>query len=138
MSVTSDFLLKGYALALEQCGLLLRAAVLLYKDKSYSNAVALAAFAREELGRSQILLDLWRQRLGGSPVTTDDTEKTCEDHVDPNAAVDEIIARCGGDMRGAVEALLLVNEQLELELDRVHTAAAFGWRTERRAKCTLH
>jgi AbiV family abortive infection protein len=81
MSVTSDFLLKGYALALEQCGLLLRAAVLLYKSKSYSNAVVLAAFAREELGRSQILLDLWRQRLGGSPVTTDDIEKACEDHV---------------------------------------------------------
>jgi AbiV len=56
MSVTADFLLKGYALALEQCGLLLRDAVLLYKNRSYANAVVLAAFAREELGRSQIRL----------------------------------------------------------------------------------
>ena len=55
----------------------------------------------------------------------------------PDAAVDEIVARCGGDMCGAVEALLLVNEQLELKLDGVHTAAAFGWRTERREKCKL-
>ena len=56
MAVTADFLLKGYALALEQCGLLLRDAVLLYENKSYANAVVLAAFAREELGRSRILL----------------------------------------------------------------------------------
>jgi hypothetical protein len=49
--------------------------------------------------------------------------RTATHHVSdyPDAAVDEIVARCGGDMRGAVEALLLVNEQLELQLDRVHT-----------------
>jgi AbiV family abortive infection protein len=76
--VTADFLLKGYALALEQCGLLLHDAVLLYKNKSYANAVVLAAFARKELGRSQILLGLWRKRLGGSPVTIGDIENACE------------------------------------------------------------
>jgi AbiV family abortive infection protein len=81
VSVTPEYLLKGFALALEQCGLLLRDAVLLYKNKSYANAVVFAAFAREELGRSQILLNLWRKQLGGSPVTVDDIEKTCEDHV---------------------------------------------------------
>ena len=80
-SVTADYLLNGYALALEQCGLLLRDAILLYRNESYANAVVLAAFAREELGRSQILLGLWRRRLGGAPVTIDDVDNACEDHV---------------------------------------------------------
>ena len=31
-------------------------------------------------------------------------------------AIDEIVARCNGDIRGALKALLLVNEQLEVEL----------------------
>ena len=86
MTVTADFLLKGYALALEQCGLLLHDAVLLYKNKSYANAVVLGAFAREELGRSQILLGLWRKRLGGSPVTFGDIENACDDHVEKQTA----------------------------------------------------
>jgi AbiV family abortive infection protein len=81
MTVTAEFLLKGYAFALEQCGLLLRDAVLLYENKSYANAVVLAAFAREELGRSQILLGFWRRRLGGSPVTIDEIDKACDEHV---------------------------------------------------------
>lgn len=84
--VTTDFLLKGYALALEQCGLLLHDAVLLYKNKSYSNAVVLAAFAREELGRSQILLGLWRQRIGGALVTIGDIENACDNHVEKQKA----------------------------------------------------
>jgi AbiV family abortive infection protein len=86
VSVTADFLLKGYALALEQCGLQLRDAVLLYKNKSYASAVVLAAFAREELGRSQILLGLWRRRLGGSPVTIGDIENACDNHVEKQKA----------------------------------------------------
>jgi hypothetical protein len=36
-----------------------------------------------------------------------------------DAAIDEIVASCNGDMRGAVKALLLVNEQLESELNRL-------------------
>jgi AbiV family abortive infection protein len=66
--------------------LLLRDAVLLYKNKSYSNAVVLAAFAREELGRSQILLGLWRQRIGGALVTIGDIENTCDNHVEKQKA----------------------------------------------------
>jgi hypothetical protein len=56
----------------------------------------------------------------------------------PNFAIDEIVARCSDDMLGAVKALLLVNEHLEAELNRVYDAATFGLRTERRAKCPLH
>jgi hypothetical protein len=33
-----------------------------------------------------------------------------------NQAIDEVIATCDGDLRGAVMALLLVNERLETEL----------------------
>ena len=41
-------------------------------------------------------------------------------------AIDEIVARCNGDIRGALKALLLVNEQLEAELAQLHAAVADG------------
>ena len=42
----------------------------------------------------------------------------------PNEAViDEIVASCNGDLRGALKALLLVNEQLEAELRQLYAAA---------------
>ena len=40
------------------------------------------------------------------------------------AAIDQIVASCKGDIHGALKALLLVNEQLEAELAQVYTAAA--------------
>jgi hypothetical protein len=42
------------------------------------------------------------------------------------AVIDEIVARCNGDMRGALKALLLVNEQLEAELQQLQAAVAHG------------
>ncbi len=42
------------------------------------------------------------------------------------AAIDEIVASCNGDMRGALKALLLVNEQLEAELQQLHAVVAHG------------
>jgi hypothetical protein len=39
------------------------------------------------------------------------------------AAIDQIVATCNGDLRGALRALLLVNEQLEAELQKFYTAA---------------
>jgi len=33
--------------------------------------------------------------------------------------VDEIVAACRGDLRGAVRALMLINEQLEQKLQRL-------------------
>jgi hypothetical protein len=45
----------------------------------------------------------------------------------PNdAAIDEIVARCNGDIRGALRALLLVNEQLETELLELQALMAQG------------
>jgi len=38
------------------------------------------------------------------------------------AAIDRIVATCNGDMRGALKALLLVNEQLEAELAQFYAA----------------
>lgn len=37
------------------------------------------------------------------------------------AAVDEIVADCHGDLRGALRALMLANEQLERKLQRLGT-----------------
>jgi hypothetical protein len=39
--------------------------------------------------------------------------------IDTDEAIDEVIATCDGDLRGAVRALLLVNERLETELKSV-------------------
>lgn len=41
-----------------------------------------------------------------------------------DAAIDEIISTCNGDLRGALKALLLVNEQLETELQQLYAASA--------------
>ena len=35
-------------------------------------------------------------------------------------AIEKIIASCDGNMRGALEALMLVNEHLENELHRIY------------------
>jgi hypothetical protein len=54
------------------------------------------------------------------------------------AVIDELIATCDGDMREAIKALLLVNEQLETELQELYTAVEHGSPSERRVKCLLH
>jgi hypothetical protein len=38
-------------------------------------------------------------------------------------AIEKIIAACDGNMRGALEALLLVNEHLEAELHQLYRLA---------------
>jgi hypothetical protein len=47
------------------------------------------------------------------------------------ATIDDIVASCDGDVRGALKALLLVNEQLETELRQLYEAAAHGMTGER-------
>jgi replication-associated recombination protein RarA len=43
---------------------------------------------------------------------------------DPSdAAIDQIVASCNGDLRGALKALLMVNEHLEAELQQLYAAA---------------
>jgi hypothetical protein len=64
-SVTPQYLLEGAVYALEQCGLLLRDGTLLRRSRSYANAVALTAFAREELGRWKYYLNSGRKSSMG-------------------------------------------------------------------------
>jgi hypothetical protein len=39
-----------------------------------------------------------------------------------DAAIDDIVARCDSNIRGALKALLLVNEQLEAELQELYAS----------------
>jgi hypothetical protein len=48
------------------------------------------------------------------------------------AAIDEIVANCNGDLRGALKALLLVNEHLEAEIAELYAAAAHSVLAARR------
>src|SRR5258708_17629737 len=80
--MSPEDLLKGAAYALEQCGLLLRDANILYRNGSYASAVVLTAYAREELGRSRILFNRWRQAsASGETFTLPEIREACEDHV---------------------------------------------------------
>jgi AbiV family abortive infection protein len=85
-SITPEYLLEGAAYALEQCGLLLRDANVLYENGSYASAVALAAFAREELGRSKILRKLRTKVLSKGRLTIKDIQDACKDHEDKQRA----------------------------------------------------
>jgi hypothetical protein len=60
--------------------------------------------------------DLFEGTIGGFSMTTRPSE----------AAIDEIVASCNGDIRGALKALLLVNEHLEAELQQLYAAVALG------------
>jgi hypothetical protein len=56
----------------------------------------------------------------------------------PNdTAIDEIVASCNGDIRGALRALLLVNEQLEAELAQLYAVVSDG-RPFDRGSSALH
>jgi hypothetical protein len=48
------------------------------------------------------------------------------------ALIDRIVAMCDGDVRGALKALMLVNEHLELQLEQYHAASVGREKGERR------
>ena len=51
-----------------------------------------------------------------------------EDEADPlEAAADQAIAACGGDMRSAIRALILANEYLEHEVKELMIAVSKGY-----------
>jgi AbiV family abortive infection protein len=86
-NVSPQYLLEGAAYALEQCGLLLRDANTLYRAKAYASAVVMVAFAREELGKWKLLLELRKDVVGGKKqVAVDDIKKALDDHVVKQAA----------------------------------------------------
>jgi AbiV family abortive infection protein len=78
-AITPKFLLHGYAYALEQCGLLLRDANVLFRSRSYASTIVLTAFAVEELGRSTILLKLRRRALAREKITLRELRNCCSD-----------------------------------------------------------
>ena len=80
-SAPPQYLLEGAVYALEQCGRLLRDGTLLHRNGSYANAVALAAFAREELGRWKILLSLRSEVLDGKSLTLKEIKARYDDHL---------------------------------------------------------
>jgi AbiV family abortive infection protein len=81
-SVSLTYLREGAAYALEQSGLLLRDANVLYRNGSYASAMVLALFAQEELGRWKMLRDLRRKVLEGERrLTIEDIQEHCRDHV---------------------------------------------------------
>ena len=47
------------------------------------------------------------------------------------AAINRIVASCGGDIRGALKALLMVNEHLEAELAQLYAVVTYGGPFER-------
>jgi hypothetical protein len=53
------------------------------------------------------------------------------------AQIDKIVAMCDGDLRGALKALMLVNEHLEFQLEQFHAASVRKEKTERRTT-SLH
>jgi AbiV family abortive infection protein len=59
----------------------LRAANTLYRDGDYASAIVLAASAREEFGRSNILLDLRKRAIAGEVLTVAQVKDACDDHV---------------------------------------------------------
>lgn len=50
--------------------------------------------------------------------------KPCNDRYEN--ALDDVIAQCGGDTRGALMALLVANEYLEAQLNTLHAAIESG------------
>jgi AbiV family abortive infection protein len=85
-AVTPDYLLKGAVYSLEQCGMLLRDAYLLYRIGAYASGVVLAAYAREALGQWKILLALRKEVIGGKTVTVAEIKNRCSDHVQKQKA----------------------------------------------------
>src|SRR5947199_10607827 len=129
-SVTPQYLLEGAVYALEQCGLLLRDANLLYQNGSHASAVALAAFAREELGRWRILLELRKKVLGGDNVTIKEIQSRCGDHVrKQEAGVMSIVMRT--DTKPGSEEWKAARKEIE-KLDRQKKKRVPGGRHEQR------
>ena len=50
-----------------------------------------------------------------------------------DAAADQAIAACGGDVRGALKAMIVANEYLETELVKLQSAVSSGYARQVRA-----
>ncbi len=83
MQLSGTELLHGAVYALQQAGLLLRDALLLYEKRRYASAVALAVFSKEEMGRFEILLENVMQAMEkGMSISRKSVIKQCDDHAE--------------------------------------------------------
>jgi AbiV family abortive infection protein len=94
--LTDQLLLEGAWHALAQAGRLLNSAATLYVAGDASTALAIAMFAREELGRSMLLRECAREVRGGKILSTKDVTKRCDSHVAKQAASAFSIVLRGG------------------------------------------
>lgn len=80
--VSAQYLLEGAVYSLEQAGRLLQDAHILYKNQRYGSAIVMALFAREEIGRYQLIRQLRKKMVEtGGVVLADDIDRACDDHV---------------------------------------------------------
>jgi AbiV family abortive infection protein len=106
-AVTPDYLLKGAVYNLEQCGVLLRDAALLYRSGAYASGVVLAAFAREALGQWEILLALREEVIGGKTFTIPEIKNRCSNHVQKQKAGMLSITMRAADRDSGIGQLLM-------------------------------
>lgn len=82
MELTGPDLLCGAVYALEQAGYLLHDALFLFRKERYSSSVVLTVFSKEEMGRFEILLDIYYAvEEKGSKLSSLDVLKRCDDHL---------------------------------------------------------
>ena len=75
--IPSDSLLRGAFYAVEHAWKFLLDAVLLFQNQRFSNALVLATYCLEEVGRARIYL---RHRVDGDAVTARSLKDECKDH----------------------------------------------------------
>jgi hypothetical protein len=63
--------------------------------------------------------------MPANPQSSPDSENNKADRLE--AAADQAIAACGGDMRSAIRALILANEFLEYEVKELMIAVSAGF-----------
>jgi AbiV family abortive infection protein len=70
--MSSDVILFGAFFALRQTWELLSAATVLERAKKFSPAYGLAVFCREEIGKSELLENVWERSVAGKTVSAHD------------------------------------------------------------------
>jgi AbiV family abortive infection protein len=129
--VAAQLLLRGAVYSLEQCGRLLGDATLLYENHSYATSMAVAAFAREELGRWRMLLDLRERVLAGESLTVKAVQAACDNHVrEQEAGMTSLTLRAHNDsgvgklLRSRMKAPLGSKEREEADsrIDKIDQA----------------
>src|SRR5262245_40149768 len=118
-NVSSRYLLEGMFFALEQCGFLLTSASLLFDLGHFSSSLVLAAFAREELGRSRILLDFLNKVLmSNQSVSMEKLQRECTKHIRKQESAHLIRVKRGGPGDRVTELMKIMHSITRLMVPR--------------------